>query len=235
MSLANIGHGPQWFATQPSACTKRLHPPLDPTDSFDPTFLGITRKKHVPGPESKVFRPDKGKKLSPLEDERGLHGLGLIRQDTYCKPLNTESNLSETRFQKGFVRRKLAQMDLGPRRDDANRDAENLARKAEQDVARSKFLAGQSNRNGFNPVNNLKPICGDFVEVRPGHKNRRTKETIATMVAVGKDTENERAVHEFRREQRKDKIVREGLAGIRGGTVKDWSVRQQMHCGDGFP
>jgi hypothetical protein len=92
------------FETMRSNYTALLHPAVDPHDSFDPTFIGIKRKRRLPEPKGveTIFR-DGGKHIDRTKMKHDPDC--FVQHDSTHVPETFKGDTRSTRFGTGFHRR----------------------------------------------------------------------------------------------------------------------------------
>lgn len=215
-----------------SRFTQLLHPRLDPNDKYDPTFLGVTRKRRGKAPDSQFVKEVKGKRIKA---EMMSHSDVLTQLEQQCQPETFKGDTTVTRFGVGFARRSGATIASDfERRSEDEKKKESAVRLLE--FRRDHFFE----RTRTNPLN---PITGEtpsafrdalFPPQLAGHRAGKAvdpQKTVSQLVFNWTDASarQQQQAELPPRTKRQDTLAREGLSQPR-----NWSVGQQMHCGDGF-
>jgi hypothetical protein len=218
-----------------SKLNNALHPAVDPSDKYDPTFIGVTRKRRAPPPVSGFLKEERGKQI---DVEQKKHGEYLVQLPEMYQPETFKGDTRSTRFGVGFNRRPMSLIgsDL-PRRT----QQEKNEREAEIRLDHKREYHFERTRS--RPAN---PITGEIpkaLALAASHVQRHEPE-----IHTGKAMSPERwrdnvdfSWDEKRRKaapppdqrtytNRQQRLMNEGLPA---GT-KDWSVAQQLSCGDGY-
>mgnify|MGYP001564242646 FL=1 len=217
-----------------SPFTALLHPRIDPTDTYDPTFTGITRKRRLPSPRRKDPDADQrhcqGKTIhhamlkhnaeafAQVAEPQGMNG----KQDGSV--VVAHPDVEGHRFGRGFHRRHvttigtLAQRELETQRDTA-RKAVLLEKRRELQCKTAAKM---------NPLTGGPPIVGSFLPPPPPAVSASRAKAIANARSdiFSAPTSNPTPAQLRRRER----LQNEGLTH----TKKDWSVKNQLQCWDGF-
>uniref|UniRef100_A0A7S1M174 Uncharacterized protein n=1 Tax=Neobodo designis TaxID=312471 RepID=A0A7S1M174_NEODS len=206
-----------------SNLAKLLHPAVDPDDKFDPTFLGVKRKRRLPEPQAKheAAQPERGKHIdrSKMEHNRDV----MVQLDQTYVPETFHGATKSTRFGAGFARRPKAVIGI-----DALREAEN----DRQELRMKTLLEHRRQTNASRSQTGLSHLFGGSTE-GPGSQPLRLRvSTHAAAVEGSKSTVFSPPVTAptSKALKRQERLQREGLVT----TKKDWSVRQQFQALDGF-
>ena len=220
------------FETMSSKLNNALHPAVDPNDRYDPTFIGVTRKQRAKAPVSGFLKEERGKQI---DLEKKKHGDHLVQLETQYKPETFKGDTKSTRFGAGFNRRPASLIASDVRR----RSEEEKERQKKDNMLEYK-REYHFQRTRSSPWN---PITGEIPQALTKAASHVAK--YEPPIHTGKAMSSERwrqnvdfSWSEKRQKaaentpvtytKRQERLMREGV------TEKDWSVAQQLHCGDGY-
>jgi hypothetical protein len=204
-----------------------LHPKVDPTDKYDPTFLGITRKRRISSPKrvGVVQTPHQGKFINKAMMAHDEHALGQLPENAVLVEGGTHPNVMSNRFGKGFQRRHVSSIGTEAHRDlEAQRETHR--KEALFDARRAHHLEKHGPK--MNPLTGGPPIIGTFCPPPPP----LVSASRATAIANSRSTifSAPAATTTASQALRLQRLTNEGLTT----TKKEWSVKQQLSCFDGF-
>lgn len=208
------------FENLTSTYTSRLHPAVDPHDSYDPTFMCVKRKRRIPEPKATETIITAGGKH--IDKSKMRHDPTAFAQLEHTHvPESFRGSTQSTRFGTGFARRSAATIGI-----DALREAENdrLQRRHET------LLEHRRRENTLRGQSGVAHVFGSSATQVSQPANRSVARTAAlrnsqsTVFAPPDPNQSTRAA------ARLDRLQREGLTVTR----KDWSVKQQLTALDGY-
>lgn len=220
-----------------SKLTELLHPSIDKEDKYDPTFLGVTRKRRVHGPESEFLKEDRGKRISVVHKEH-VPVLGQLesqyREETFA------GDTKSTRFGQGFQRKPAALIGQ-----DSFRVYDDERKKEQFDKQlqfKREHFHDRTRATPYHTITGGPPITGPF---RPPpflagqtirtFPDKRYKSNVFPNLsgspAPSTNASSQLQAPEGPQLTRRQQLLRsEGLMA----TKKEWSVAQQMACQDGY-
>ena len=200
-----------------------LHPAVDPNDKFDPTFLGVKRKRRLnePKADADCTSAVRGKHIDRTKMEHSRDT--MVQLDETYVPETFRGTTRSTRFGAGFSRRPRAAIGV-----DALREAEN----ERQEVRMQTLLQHRRSVNATRSSTGLSHLFGSGATDAAIPAQQVRSRTHAASVAGTRSTvfaapETAPSTHALARRER---LQREGLVT----TKKSWSVRQQFQALDGF-
>ncbi|CUG92600.1 Hypothetical protein, putative [Bodo saltans] len=231
------------FETMKSACTNFWHPAVDPTDKFDPTFLGVQRKaKVVP-----MLTPQHQERGKRIQVENQAHDPKVLAQiPAQYRELQASSDVVNNRFGNGFSRRGESTIQQDRLRVMKTAD-ERVRKEAASDARR--IRGASRNFSQFDAITGQPTsITKHFPTATPGtsegidkfHKGMRWPERVHSSVLGGTNpailqarlprTTSLSATTQPSLSRRQQQLLHEGLTV----TKRDWSVSQQLACNDGY-
>lgn len=231
------------FDTMPSRITQFLHPAVDPTDRYDPTFIGVQRKAKVV-PQLTAQNVEKGKRILA---EKQAHDQTVLQQQrqAFIEPA-FRSDVESHRFGAGFARRNQSQIQQDRQR--LLKDTEEAQRHEGQAAARRVSLASR-NFAQYDIITGLpasitqhyptaKPTPSDRIE--PLHRKMDWPESRKSSVFPRATQRQHDSSYRsplldasgaaVPQNARQDRLIHDGLTA----TKREWSVAQQLKCGDGY-
>eukprot|EP01060_Flectonema_neradi_P017344 TRINITY_DN24242_c0_g1_i1.p1 TRINITY_DN24242_c0_g1~~TRINITY_DN24242_c0_g1_i1.p1 ORF type:complete len:264 (+),score=35.83 TRINITY_DN24242_c0_g1_i1:62-793(+) len=200
----------------------RLHPPTDPTSRFDPTFEGTGwgHKRLLHPKSSEIAKDPLGKKTynsTSCETER------ILKNDIPCRGNQEKSGMNETRFLKGFTRRRVEnekpqQVDEGTQR---RREANAAIRK--------ECLANAGMKGGCNAITGGPPIAGTWIDYSPAKPQLKPRHVI--------ELENTSPDSTLRQQQKLERSIRRKERLQLNGQPPErqsWGVKDQLASYDGY-
>jgi hypothetical protein len=233
------------FETMKSACTNFWHPAVDPSDKFDPTFLGVQRKAKV----APMLTPQHQERGKRIQVENQAHDPKVLAQiPAQYRDLHASSDVVQNRFGNGFSRRgestiqqdRLRVMKTADERvrKDAASDARRI-RGATRNFSQFDAITGQpTSITKFFPT--ATPGTSEGVDMF--HKGMHWPERHYSSVLGGTNPAitqtrtsrtaslNSNPAVQPSLSRRQQQLLHEGLTA----TKRDWSVAQQLSCNDGY-
>ena len=197
-----------------------LHPPIDSTDTYDPTFMGVTRKRRCPSPT--IRRAAKAQIGKSIATDMTKHNAeAFVQLDSVYVPLQATGATRETRFFKGFVRRSAA--TIGTDRLRENENARLAAYKEDCAARRRARLTAAAEATGARVLG----IADSHTTASApaGHRRKRAEGNYVSHIFSHAEEGPSRS-----QAARALRLEREGLGDIE----REWSVKQSLHSWDGF-
>jgi hypothetical protein len=214
------------FENMNSTYTQLLHPQTDANDKYDPTFIGITRKRRVEAPEPvSAFLSYRGKQI---DSTHMAHDTKCLEQhDMMSRPDTFKGKVQTTRFGTGFARRTRAAMGVDDLR---KQDVERIEhrRVAVMDSRRARTHEQQratKRTDGSSQIFDPMPTVGATAPKLSGSRTAAVNAAHSTVFSAPERNPTQQQV------ARLNRITNEGLAEKSRG---QWSVKQQMACCDGY-
>lgn len=215
------------FESMSSKYSTLLHPPVDPTDTFDPTFVGITRKRRleVPLQAAAEAPPHRGKLINHdmlKHDSTVLHQAPQMYAGFDAG--NQGPDVVSNRFGQGFQRRHVSTIGTL-----AHRDVEmQRQQERKEKVAEGNRLRKEEHGSRMNPLTGGPPITGTF---QPPPVQTVSASRAKAISCSRSSVFSEAPVENTKSQQlRKERLMNDGLTV----TKREWSVKEQMHSFDGF-
>jgi hypothetical protein len=203
------------FENKQSRLTALLYPPIDKADTYDPTFLGLKRKRRLAEPKHDEGRSGEGGKhidRSKMTHDRKC----LMQPDGTYVPETFKGSTTSTRFGAGFARRPAKHIGIEAMRD-ADNERDQMRRESLLEYRRRTNLEKQSTALDHIFRGDSLPASHQACQRRMTQRNRSTIFDAPATATAGV----------LRRQER---ILSEGLTV----TKKDWSVKQQFSALDGY-
>mmetsp|Transcript_65949 Transcript_65949/g.76619 ORF Transcript_65949/g.76619 Transcript_65949/m.76619 type:complete len:248 (-) Transcript_65949:6-749(-) len=240
---ASSSPGAIGFELMPSRMTQFLHPTVDPSDRYDPTFIGCTRKAKIP-PHLTAQSVEKGKRILA---EKQAHDETVLQQQLQSFTAPTfRSDVESHRFGVGFSRR--PQQAIQQDRQRIIKDQSERQLHEDHAAARRVSLANR-NFSQFDIVTGepcnitqFYPTAHPASSTRPElfhHKMDwpHARDSSVFPPAVSKTSRpppvpglHDVAGNIMPKNRRQARIMCDGLTS----TKREWSVAQQLKCGDGY-
>ena len=212
------------FDQMTSEYSRFLHPPVNAKDTYDPTFLEVTRKRRTNAPQSEVFVEEKGKRIDVSKQVHDPQR--LLQLDTQHREETFTGETRSTRFGAGFSRRREDVIGSNLQR---KRDEED--RKLLHDRCSRERRTVIAARASHNPITGGNSIASTYFETpQETGKTVRTKKLVTSQWESTLFKEAP-AVLPNRRTQRQ---VPPPTTKSKKKNEVPWSVGQQMQCYDGF-
>ena len=210
------------FETMQSAYTALLHPAVNNDDRYDPTFLGVKRKRRLAEPKTvEMVNRGGGKHIDRSKMHHDTDSFAQ-HQENYV-PETFKGATKSTRFGAGFSRRPAKAIGVDTLREANNERQEHrmqtlLDHRRAQNAAKAQQGGGLAHLFGGGGASTA-PVPRRTEARAAAVRNKQS-----SVFAPPDTVQSTRAI------ARQQRLVHEGLTT----TKKDWSVRQQFQTLDGF-
>lgn len=213
--------------------TKFWHAPVDKSDTYDPTFLGVQRKAKVQ-PNLTAQHAERGKHIC-VEKQRHDPSVLIQLKEPYVAP-QFNSSVEQHRFGHGFHRR--GESNIQQDRQRVLKDAEEASRHESQAAAR-RVRAASRNFSQFDIITGQPTHITSFFPTASPAASDRTEKLHRKMDWPGMSASSvfpqdrgQAGAHPQQHvlNPRQQRLASDGLTC----TKKEWSVAQQLRCNDGF-